>query len=595
MRRGLGALFLAGAPVIVSMFLAGHASATGPVVSVAPTATVTAVVTAPILKLPAAPTIVHASLSLPSVAASTQRVLLNVTLDQPAGSNGLAVPLVSSVPSALSVPASLQVLAGKTSAATWLTTGTVASTTPVQISANMIGAYGAATVVVQPPPQLAGMTLATSGPVDATNPAVATVRLTAPSIVPVNVAIGVLPFALTVPSFVTIPAGASSATFTAPATYPSQMTFPASAVLTARLGSTTLSAPAVTVVKPPAPSSTASAPSIDALGVSFLSGGGGAAFGAVTLSGYPTGGATVALSSTSSQVHLRTPTSIFVPAYEKSALFVFDVDSVGAATAASITATVGGSTKTASFTIPPVAVQSLAFVTPDVYSWQPAAGVVTLAAPAPSGGRVVSLATREVAPSGYVLTVPSSITVAPGQSQASFSVSYGGFPRVPVDHPFSVYVVENSALSATVTVHVRMLNDPNKPTVHCDGTDHFGNDTGIPVGDAWGTSGAFCVDFPYASTYGARAHEVVNASIGLTTPAPPGGMTVALSCVADSGQTMQLAVPTFPSTVFIPAGQQSVSFQVTADQSGVTWASCVFWATGPNNAITGLFTEYTPQ
>jgi subtilase family protein len=143
-----------------------------------------------------------------------------VTLDSPAPSGGTVVALSSSNASAATVPPSVTVAAGATSAAFQITTMASANSTPVTISASSAGLTQTVslTVTPQPPsgPTLTSLTLNPTNVVGG-SPSSGTVTLSAPA--PSGGALVSLSSSnagvVTVPSNVTIPAGATSAIFTA--------------------------------------------------------------------------------------------------------------------------------------------------------------------------------------------------------------------------------------------------------------------------------------------------------------------------------------------------------------------------------------------
>jgi putative pyrroloquinoline-quinone-binding quinoprotein/IPT/TIG domain-containing protein len=146
-----------------------------------------------------------------------------VALSAPAPSGGAAVSLTSGNSSVATVPASVTISAGATSASFTANTSSVTTVTGVQISASYSGAILSATLTVQPAsvpppttgPVLSSLSLAPST-VRAGSPSQGTVTLTgaAPA--------GGMQIALssdntsvaTVPTGITVPAGASSAVFT---------------------------------------------------------------------------------------------------------------------------------------------------------------------------------------------------------------------------------------------------------------------------------------------------------------------------------------------------------------------------------------------
>ena len=141
-----------------------------------------------------------------------------VTLSGPAPSGGAQVMLSSSNTTAASVPSSVTIAAGATSATFAVSTGSVASSTTVVISATYSGATKTASLAVTPvpppAPTVSSLTLNPSSVIGGAQFSTGTVRLSGPA--PAGGAQVMLSSsngAASVPSSVTVPAGASNATF----------------------------------------------------------------------------------------------------------------------------------------------------------------------------------------------------------------------------------------------------------------------------------------------------------------------------------------------------------------------------------------------
>src|SRR2546422_6268227 len=118
-----------------------------------------------------------------------------------------------------------------------------------------------------------------------------------------------------------------------------------------------------------------------------------------------TGGAQVTLSSNNPAVVV--PASVTVPPGGTSASFSLSTSAVATSTLVSISASYGGATQTASLTVIPPIVSSLALSPTSVTGGSPSTGTVTLNAPAPAGGAQVTLSSNNPA-----ATVPSKIARA---------------------------------------------------------------------------------------------------------------------------------------------------------------------------------------
>ena len=120
------------------------------------------------------------------------------------------------------------------------------------------------------------------------------------------------------------------------------------------------------------------------------------------------------------------PASVTVAAGASSATFTVSTSSVTSSTAVTISALYAGVTKTTSLTVVPQAPPTLSSLTLNPTSVtggaQSATGTVTLSGPALSGGAIVSLMSGNTA----VATVPASVTVAAGASNALTPLVAGG-------------------------------------------------------------------------------------------------------------------------------------------------------------------------
>jgi hypothetical protein len=178
----------------------------------------------------------------------------------------------------------------------------------------------------------------------------------------------------------------------------------------------------------------APAPGLASLSVSPTSVVGGAsATGTVTLTSVPAAALSVGLSSASSAATV--PASVSVAAGATSATFAVATSAVSAQTVTSLTASYGGTQKTATLTVnPPAAAPALASIALSASSatgGTPVTATVSLTAPAPAAG--IAVAIRSTSP---VASVPGSVTVPGGATSKAFTV----VTRVPrADTPLSIY------------------------------------------------------------------------------------------------------------------------------------------------------------
>jgi hypothetical protein len=218
--------------------------------------------------------------------------------------------------------------------------------------------------------------------------------------------------ALTVPASVTVSSGATTATFSAAA---GSVTTNQAVMVMASFNGSTASA-ALTVVAPTVTPATVSGlmctPSSLASGASATC--------TVSLSkAAPTGGATVAVADGCST--LTVPASVTVPAGATSATFAANAGSVTTTHTDVVTATLNGSTVTASIThqasTSSTGTLSALTCTPSILgSGASATCTVTLSQAAPSGGAAV-----KITDNCSKLSVPASVTVASGATSATFT------------------------------------------------------------------------------------------------------------------------------------------------------------------------------
>ena len=320
--------------------------------------------------------------------------------------------------------------------------------------------------------------------------------------------------AATVPSSVTVPAGATSATFTVST---SVVTASAAVTISAAYGGATRTASlAVTPAAPPPPT-------LASLGLNPTSvTGGNSSTGTVTLSGAaPAGGAQVVLSS-SNTAAATVPSSVTVPAGATSATFTVSTSVVTASTAVTISAAYGA-TRTASLAVtpaapPPATLSSLTLSPTSVIGGtQSSTGTVTLSGAAPAGGATVALSS-----SNGAARVPSSVAVVAGATSATFTVS-------------------TSAVAASTTVTI---------SAGYGGVTRSASLTVAPAPPPPATLSSLTLN--PANVIGGL--QTSKGTVTLSAPAPAGGATVMLSSSNGAARV--------PSSVFVPAGATSATFTV---------------------------------
>ncbi len=240
--------------------------------------------------------------------------------------------------------------------------------------------------------------------------------------------------------------------------------------------------------------------------------GGDKAQGTATLSvKAPTGGTTIALGSNAASATV--PAQITVATGATAASFTISSQSVSVKTLVTLTASVGGVSKPASFTLYPLSLLKSFVAKPTTWvGGASATATLTLSTPVPTGSEFVSLSSGSP-----ILTVPSAVSFTAGMSTATVKIV-----TTPVSATKTVAVsasLNGVKLTETVTV------------------------TTPPISS---------LKFKVSSVKGGNS---TTATVTLAGPAGP------------QGDVMQLAsgssVVTVPTTVTVPAGATTVTFPVT--------------------------------
>ena len=186
------------------------------------------------------------------VGGSTQGVRLVVTLDQAAPSERATITLSSSHPALAPLPASLTIETGATSAFVDFATRPVSTPTQVTINATYAGSSQSAVLTLQPGtqtgPTLTALSLNPSTVTGGGN-SQGTVTLSAPAQAATVISLTRGSALATIPASVTVPAGASSASFnisTASVTSPATVTISAILSGATRTATLTINPPATT-------------------------------------------------------------------------------------------------------------------------------------------------------------------------------------------------------------------------------------------------------------------------------------------------------------------------------------------------------------
>ncbi len=333
-----------------------------------------------------------------------------------AGSDQI-MQVTSSNPALATVPSVVTVSAG--SGIGFFNIVTAAVTAPTLVNISVSGGGVTLSFPLTLYPSLPALTAFTVNPTSVVGGASSTGTVTLNSPAPAGgLAINLgasLPLAANVPPSVTVPAGATSASFTV-TTYPHDTT---TVQFTAALDNVFQTA--AISVNPPAPAG----PVLSAIALNPTSVVGGASStGTVTLSAAaPAGGIAVSLSDDSSAA--KVPASVTVPAGATSATFTVTTTSVTTPTTVNISGSSGGTTRLTPLTVnpppapAPASLSSIAVSPASVVGPAASTGTAKLTAAAPAGGAVVTLSSSNTA----AASVPATVTVPAGATSATFNIA----------------------------------------------------------------------------------------------------------------------------------------------------------------------------
>jgi len=381
------------------------------------------------LVVQAAPvTIAPASLTLdpPSVNGGTPSAG-TVTLTGPAPKGGLVVSLSSSDPAAL-VPATVTVPEASTSATFTVTTIAVPQQVAATITASANGTSVTATLTVLAPALEKVVFAPASVPGGQSSTAPLTLTLPAPAGGGVVTLSSDNPVVV-VPATVVIPAGGTAATFTA-----TTKGVPSTVTARVKITFSGLSQFAPLEVRAARLSGISVAPS-------SLTGG-APAVGTVTLDSPVAVAAGLAVALSSSDPAASLPASVSVPQGATTATFPLTTAVVPAPVSDTLTASLDGFNKTALLSVQPIQVINLTLAPAAVIAGVGSVGTVTVNAPAPPAGLLVTLSQT-----GAAETLPASVTVPAGASSVTFPIG------TPVSGTVTVAaVVGGQTRTATLTV-----------------------------------------------------------------------------------------------------------------------------------------------
>lgn len=316
------------------------------------------------------------------------------------------------------------------------------------------------------------------------------------------------------PSSVTLPAGATSASFTV-------TTFPVTSQFNMNIFADLAGSPgqqALLLITPGGSTigkELTISPS-DVVGTTSTT-------GVVTLTGAaPSGGAVVTLSKAlanggTGTVPVTIPASVTVPAGQTSVSFPIATSSVTATTVVRISAAYNGVTVNADMTVF-TTLRQLSFEPSNVVGGTTSTGTVTLGIAAPSGGAVIPLSSSNTS----LATVPASVTVPAGQTSATFTAN-------------------TSAVTATTPVDVTATYD------------------GVTVSGRMFLLISRAVDSVTLSPSSVVGPASSTGTVTMRAAAPTGNAVVDLA-------SSNSVLATVPFSVVVPAGQSSATFTVNAAQ-----------------------------
>ena len=433
------------------------------------------------------------------------------TLTAPAPFGGCVINLSSTLPLVASPPSTITVLQGSTTANFTVSTGAVSSLTTATISGVYAGVTKTAPVSVNVPPPaiLKALTLAPTVVIGATTNGTnsqGTVTLTSPA--PVGGVVIALASSnssiVSVPSTVTVPAGATATTFSATT---SNVTSQQTITITATLAGTRLSG--TLTVNPWLATFTVSQNTLV---------GGASTTGTVTLNqAAPAGGLAIALASANTAAAtIPDGTNVSsgvltIPAGSTTGTFTINTSVVAINSSVNITASYSGRTITQTLTLKPL-LQYISLSPTTVTGGTSVTGTVYLNGPAPAGGVSIPVTSDSAS-----AVVPATVAVAAGASSATFTITTGAVTTVTTAHIGASYA-GYTASPVTLTLN--------------------------PIQVTLGLSPSTLV-----------GGKTVTGTVTLNGPAPAGGLVVNLSSNNASAPVQ--------ATLTIAAGTTSNTFTIT--------------------------------
>jgi len=525
-----------------------------------------------------------------------------VILGSPAPVGGTLVPLASTG-AGVTTPASVTVAAGDLSATFTIGSQPVVTKSSAVITATIGGVAKSVTVTINPP-SLSAITLSPSSVFGGTA-SIGMVTLT--GIAPaggIAVALSSNSAFAVPPAGVTVPAGATSASFSITTT----------AVVSTSVATIGASIPGLTrtaklTVKVPVISMFTFNPTLVI--------GGATSIGTLAISG-PAPSSGLAISLASGLASASVPSQVTIPAGTTSTTFTIATSAVSTTSAVTLSATLNGATVTAKLTVKAPVITALTLNPTTVVGGAASTGTITLGSPAPSPGLPVALASGST-----FATVPSQVTVPAGATSATFTITTSAIattsaatlsatlngvtvtakltvkaPLITVLTLNPTSVVGGAASTGTITLgspapssglSISLASGSAFATVPSQVTVPAGttSTTFTIATSAVGTTGTstlsatsngatvtakLTVKAPVITAFTLNPTSVVGGAsstgaITIGSPAPSSGLSISLVSGSSSA--------TVPSQVTIPAGTTSATFTIVTSPVATTTAAAL--------------------
>lgn len=445
---------------------------------------------------------------LPSTLVGGQDLVGSVQISIPAGPSGIQVFIHSANTNYTEVPLTVTVPAGSTSATFTGLTAPVASATPVAITASYDGSSQTNTLDISPP--TVSFFVASPNPVVGGQSSTGIVHLSGPAAqggyvvsLSSNMSTGV------VPATVTVPAGATAASF--PITTKAVST---STVVTLTATSAGSQYASLTVT-PPTLSFLLTTPTTIECGQSST--------GIVFLTG-PAGPSGDVVSLSSSNAAAKVPATVTVPAGSTAASFTITTAGVATTTTATLTARYNSSVQTSAISVTPATVGGVSVASSSVVGGASFLLTINLTGPAGPSGDSVAISTG----SSPAVTIPATELIPADKSTATFDL---------LSHAVS------ATTTVTITATFNSTSQTTTLTVNEPGMSSFSVASPSVVG---GTSVNFTLSIAGLAGPSGDVVSLASSSTAVTMPAS--------ETVAAGTSSITFSVPT-----------KAVSANVTAD------------------------------